>query len=151
MPIRLLIYTLAGTIIIGAVSSFSNSNAGVYDKQYSMHIGDQDISLIVVNTNETRTMGLSGMESLPEDQAMLFVFNEPDKYGIWMKDMKFPIDIIWLDDQKKVVYIESDISPDTYPKVFTPEQESLYILETNTGFIEKNNIEVGKVLNFTLN
>ena len=148
---RILVFALAGAVLIGAISIFSNLNARVYDQSAVLTLPDKQISLIVVNNSESRVRGLSGVESLPENSAMLFVFDEPDKYGIWMKDMKFPLDIFWLDENKKILYLEHDVSPQTYPKVFTPSQKSLYVIEANAGFAEKNNLKVGKVLNFTQN
>ena len=147
---RILIFALAGAVLIGAISLFSNLNNAIYDQSASLILPDKQISLIVVNNSESRVRGLSGTESLSENSAMLFVFDEPDKYGIWMKDMKFPIDIFWLDENKKIIYVEQDVSPLTYPKVFTPSGKSLYVVETNAGFAEKNNLKVGNVLNFTL-
>ncbi len=111
-------------------------------------IGNNDITYIIVNTPESRTLGLSGRESLPENTAMLFVFDEPGKYQFWMKDMNFPIDIIWLDENKKIIHIEENIAPETYPTSFGPENNSLYVIEANVGFVGKNNLKMGKVLDF---
>ncbi len=149
MPIRLLIFTVAGAILVGTISLFSQLNAHVYEKQTVLNLPNKEISLIVVSTSETRTKGLGNLETLSQDSAMLFTFDEPDRYGIWMKDMKFSIDILWLDEKGKIIYIENDISPNTYPKVFTPIEKSSYVLEANAGFVKKNNLIVGKVLNFT--
>ena len=149
MPFRILIFALAGTFLVGGVSIFSSSNAGIHDQKQYLLLPDKKIELIVVSTPETRTRGLSGMESLSEDSAMLFVFMDPDAYGIWMKEMKFPIDIVWLDEKNKILKIEQNVSPNTYPTVFFPPQKSLYILEANAGFAEKNALSVGKILNFT--
>ena len=108
-----------------------------------------NISIITVDNPETREKGLSGRESLEENQAMLFTFDYADKYQFWMKDMKFPIDIIWLDENSRIVHIEENVSPDTYPKTSFPPQESLYVLEANAGFSDKNHLEVGKIINFS--
>ncbi len=147
---RILIFALAGAVLIGGISLFSNLNKNIYDQTASLSLPDKQITLIVVNNSESRVRGLSGAESLAEDSAMLFVFDEADRYGIWMKDMKFPLDIFWLDENKKIVYEEENVSPQSYPKVFTPTEKSLYVLEANAGFAEKNNLKVGKVLNLTL-
>ncbi len=138
------------TILLGSTFLYSKLNANIYDKQYFLHFPQKDVSLIVVNSAESRSRGLGGMKSISDDQAMLFVFDEPAKYGIWMKDMNFTIDIFWLDEFKKIVTIQHNISPDTYPKIFYPESESSYVLETKGGFAKKNNLEVGNVLGFDL-
>ena len=59
----------------------------------------------VMVKDEDRAMGLMFRPSLAPDRGMLFVFDALDFHGIWMKNCKFPIDIVWLDDQKKVVYV----------------------------------------------
>jgi len=111
-------------------------------------IGDTIIKLEVADTDTSRIKGLSGRESLPSDTGLLFVFEKPDKYGIWMKDMRLPIDIAWIDQNFKIVHIEQKISPDTYPKIFYPTEDSLYVLETNAGFLSQNNIKIGDLIDF---
>ncbi|MDP3962715.1 MAG: DUF192 domain-containing protein [bacterium] len=111
---------------------------------------DREVSLIIADTDLERVRGLGGRRSLPENTAMLFVFDTLGPHGIWMKGMEFPIDILWIDGEKKITHIEKNISPDTYPKVFSAEEESLYILEANAGFSDKNNLMPGDKLNFLL-
>ena len=129
---------------------YSKLNADLYDTSYVLHLPKNDISLIIAKSNESRMKGLSGLKSLSNDKAMLFVFDEIGDYGIWMKDMKFPLDIMWLNEQKEIIHLEQDISPDTFPKVYYPKEKSVYVLETNAGFAKNNNLTVGKVLDFDL-
>jgi len=117
--------------------------------KYSLEIGGKKIDLLVSDTEETRTKGLSDMEELKENTAMLFVFDKPDLYGFWMKDMKFPIDVIWLDEKMKITHIEKNVSPDTFPNKFFPPEKSLYVVEFNAGFSEQNSLMVGNILNLT--
>lgn len=113
-----------------------------------LEIQNQKIFLSVADTLEERTKGLSGQESLPADEALLFIFPEPDYYGVWMKEMNFSIDIIWLDVNQKIIQIKKDVSPATYPSVFFPSEKSLYIIETVANFSDKNDLKVGMVLDF---
>ena len=149
MKIRSAIFILALCLMFGSITVFSKYNNSVYEKEYKLNIDNREYSIISVSTSETRTMGLSGMKELSEDKTMLFTFDEPDKYGIWMKEMNFSIDILWLDEKSKIVHIENNISPKTYPKVFFPPEKSLYVLEANAGFVLENNLSVGKTLNIT--
>ena len=99
-----------------------------------------------VDVAETRYFlerGLSGRESLKSNEGMFFIFQKPDKYGFLMKDMSFPIDIIWFDESLKVVHIEKDVKPETDPKVFTPESNSEYVLEVSSGQVDILNIKIG--------
>ena len=104
-----------------------------------------NLSIIIADTPTERVKGLSGRKSLAENQIMLFIFDYPDYYKIWMEDMKFPIDIIWLDENKKITHVEENISPETFPETFFPPEKSLYIIEANAGFARKNDLQVGNV------
>ncbi len=114
-------------------------------------IGTATFSLIVVDTPETRELGLGGRNELKENEAMLFIFDFPAKHEFWMKGMRFPIDILWLDRDFQIVHIAPQISPDTYPKTsFSPEKEALYVLETVSGFSSKNGLKVGDKIEINL-
>ncbi|HEY3119262.1 MAG TPA: DUF192 domain-containing protein, partial [Vicinamibacteria bacterium] len=65
----------------------------------------------VMVKDEDRAMGLMFRPSLPRDRAMLFLFDGPGFHGIWMKNCKFPIDIRWLDEERKVVHIADSVPP----------------------------------------
>jgi uncharacterized protein len=106
-------------------------------------IGETVITLDVAKTQEQRIKGLSGRKSMPRNHAMLFIFEEKGRHGIWMKDMNFSLDVVWLDEFNQVVYIEKNISPETFPNVFIPFQDAKYVLEFNAGFVDKNNIKTG--------
>ncbi|MCX6751552.1 MAG: DUF192 domain-containing protein, partial [Candidatus Nomurabacteria bacterium] len=92
---------------------------------------------------EAQEKGLSGRKSLNEDQGMLFVFYKSEIYPFWMKDMNFAIDIIWIDEDFRVVFIKKNASTQSYPETFTPNQNARYVLEGSAGFSEKNNLKVG--------
>ncbi len=100
-------------------------------------------------TPEEREKGLSGRQSLAQDVGMLFVFDTPDQYGFWMKDTLIPLDIIWIGEDKRIVHIEKNIEPSTYPTTFQPENDALYVLELNAGQAEKNFFAVGDEVSFS--
>ncbi|MDO8489971.1 MAG: DUF192 domain-containing protein [bacterium] len=103
----------------------------------------------VMNTDETREQGLSGRESLPDGTGMLFVFDQPDRYGFWMKDMKFAIDMLWLDEQGKVVFSVPNAQPSSYPAVFTPPSVSAYVVELPAGEVKKAGIGKGDIFDLS--
>lgn len=113
-------------------------------------INQEKINLTVLDNDKTRIKGLSGADKLSENSAMFFVFDQIGDYGIWMKDMKFPIDIIWISDEYVINHIEKNISPDTYPKVFRSNIKSKYVMELNANFVDKYNLSVGDKLNIIL-
>ncbi len=113
-----------------------------------VRVGESVVSVDVAMTKEAKSQGLSGRKSLASDEGMLFVFEKPDKYHFWMKDMLFPIDIIWIGEDFKVTYIQKGATPESYPQIFGGEVDSMYVLEVEAGFSEKNNLKVGDSLEF---
>ena len=77
---------------------------------------------------------------------MLFQFDADGQWGIWMKDMKFPIDILWADASGAIVYIVSDATPASYPTVFTPPLPARYVLELPAGYLAAHKLKVGDTL-----
>ena len=97
----------------------------------------------VADTKASRELGLSGRESLGVDEGMLFVFDDPGRYAFWMKDMKFPLDIIWFNQNGVVVNVERDITPESYPKPFINQSNATYVLEMKAGMAEKFGLYLG--------
>ncbi len=106
-------------------------------------IKDTILNVEIADTLEKRTLGLGKRKNLLENNGMLFIFEQKGPHFFWMKDMNFPIDIIWFDENQKVIFIEQKIDPSSYPNLFGTELESKYVLETVSGFVEKNQIKVG--------
>lgn len=113
-------------------------------------VGGNSFSVQVADDASERRLGLSGQDALENDEGMLFIFNEPDRYGFWMKDMNFSIDIIWIDENLRVVQIEEEVSPSTYPERFIPNIEALYVLEIYTGQSEAQGIKLGDQVKLNL-
>ena len=99
-----------------------------------------------------KTKGLSGRDFLPENQGMLFVYNKEDYYSFWMKNMNFPLDFIWINNNR-VVEITENVLPKDYqpPKILRPSQKVNMVLEVNAGFAKKNNIKTGDIVIIDLN
>lgn len=123
--------------------------------QTQIHVGQTEILVEVADTPAARERGLSGRASIEgtslrqgsgASKGMLFIFDSDDSWGIWMKDMRFPIDIIWADAQGTVLTVLPEVSPDTYPQTFYPAQPARYVLEVPAGFAEAHNIAKGSLL-----
>ena len=110
------------------------------------------VDLALTSTEQER--GLSGRNILNNNEGMLFIFKYPGHYPFWMKDMNFPIDMIWLGEDLKVIYIKKDARPESYPATYGPEDVptqvgiptevgTKYVLEVVSGFSDKNNLQVG--------
>lgn len=114
-------------------------------------INGAELNADLAITITQRRNGLSVKEQLQPDEAMLFVFGSPNKQAFWMKGMKFPLDIFWLDTQGKVVHIEENLLPcseDATCKPYSPDIYAMYVLETSAGFAESHGIKLGTQVQF---
>ncbi len=99
-----------------------------------------------------RAMGLMFRKSLPQDRGMLFVFERPAFHEFWMKSCNFPIDMVWLDEQKQVVHVAEAVPPckaDTCP-TYAPLRQALYVVEMNAGQARREKAVVGATVSFEL-
>lgn len=108
--------------------------------------GDTTIPVTIADTEQARTQGLSGTESLAVGTGKLFVFDAPGVYSFWMKDMKYAIDIVWIDSSWRVVDITAAAAPESYPALFSPSREIQYVLEINANEATVDNLSVGAQL-----
>lgn len=115
---------------------------------HPLTIGESHILVAYAKTETELQQGLSNTAPLRFDQGMLFIFPSPRQDAFWMKDMNYPLDIIWLDADKKVTDIEPNLSPTSYPKSFGPDAPASYVLEVSAGFAAKNTIVVGTQIKF---
>lgn len=107
----------------------------------------------VADTPEKLLFGLAFREYLPEDEGMLYIFGESASHQVWTKEFRIPVDIIWVDESKLIVYVEEAAPPcsnDPCPWYGPPPQNARYVIETNAGFVKKAGIEQGMQLKFIL-
>jgi uncharacterized protein len=130
---------VALVVLTGAFFYVSNTK----DESRSITIDNARVRVEVVDTESERAQGLSGREALAEGEGMLFVFDDEGVHSFWMKDMKFSIDIIWISREGRVIHIEKNAPPSSYPSVFTPPAGSKYVLVVPAGFVQSHGIEVG--------
>jgi uncharacterized protein len=106
----------------------------------------------LMQNDQDRAMGLMFRPSLPMDHGLLFVFPEADFHGFWMKNCRFPIDMVWLDQAKKVVYLAEAVPPckaEPCP-VYSPMQRAQYVVEMNAGQARREKAVIGATLGFEL-
>ncbi|MBI2466143.1 MAG: DUF192 domain-containing protein [Candidatus Sungbacteria bacterium] len=120
---------------------------GITVKQDSPYVQINNVKILVevAKTEAEVQKGLSGRKSLDANRGMLFIFPQPDYYRFWMPNMHFPIDIIWI-NENRVVGISQNV-PNEFdpknPKFYTPPRPADQVLEVNVGFAQKKNIKVG--------
>ena len=104
----------------------------------------------LAQTQEEQTRGLQNRLSLAQDAAMLFVFSDEGQHPFWMKDTLIPLDMLWIDDQGVIVYIEHKAKPcpESSCPVYLTEMASRYVLEINGDLAQKYHFTVGDRVKF---
>lgn len=136
-------FLIAGAIL-GVILSLSRP-------QVTVRLGDGVFHASLATTPKTREKGLSGTKQLGATDALLFVFKENGKYAVWMKDMHYPLDVVWLSGAKQVVHIERNMQPDSYPKTYVPKADARYVIEFAAGTVDHKAITLGSFAHFEAN
>ena len=108
------------------------------------------VKVFIAQTSADREQGLSDIVALPQAVGVLFVFDTPGTYGFWMKGMHFPLDLIWIDSHQKIIGVTKNVLPSSYPFVFMPPAEVLYVIEMNAGSVNSFGLTTGTTLHFSL-
>ena len=108
-----------------------------------VQLGSNHYQLEVVENEDDKKRGLSGRSNIRDDQGMIFIYAEQDRRCMWMKDMNFSIDIIWLDENEVISHIEANVTPETYPNSFCGETDAKYVIELKGGVADSNGVRVG--------
>jgi len=150
------ILTLFFTLLVlaGAFHVFKLSNSNKITGNNGVQIikevkiKDKILKVEIADDNKEKEKGLSGRKSLSESTGMLFMFDMSGDYVFWMKDMNFPIDIVWINENLQIVHIEESVIPETYPITFKSPSLSKYVLEVLAGLSSKNNFKIGDRVEF---
>ncbi len=103
----------------------------------------------IVESAGEREKGLMYRDNLEADKGMFFIFEEEGIYPFWMKNMKFPIDIIWLNKDYRIIFIAKSALPCVEKcDNIVPDKPAKYVLEINAGEASKNEFKVGDILTF---
>jgi uncharacterized membrane protein (UPF0127 family) len=108
--------------------------------------GTTTLMIDLAVTNFEKEKGLGGSFFLSDNNGLLFVYDRDGYPAIWMKNMIFPIDIAWLNTDFRIVDIEKNVSPSSYPTAFRPDLPSRYVLEVNAGYFDLHGIDIGDML-----
>lgn len=140
--------------LIGLYMYLENQNiplSDIFEANVDMvHVGEIPMRVEIADTDEERVQGLSGRAQLGDTDGFLFVFPKPDRYGFWMKDMQFAVDIIWISKELVVVGVDRNVQPSSYPHMFRPPQPVQFVIETNANYTETFGIGVGKKVRLPL-
>lgn len=143
-----ILFGVALSLYLNQTSQKSSINSCGDYEETTIILKGKTIEALVADTECKRELGLSEKNSLEKDKGMLFVFNSVGYYGFWMKDMNFPIDIIWIDNDFYISGLEKNVSPDSFPEVFGQNYEAEYVLEVPAGYADDNDVSAGDKLDF---
>jgi uncharacterized protein len=139
-------------IIVGAVFTLLLT-IGIWHsttKTTTLHVTNGDTiknyKLSKAVTPEQQERGLSGTSAMAKTVGLLFIFKDYKEQCFWMKDMKYNLDIIWTDAQKRITRIEKNLSPNTYPSSYCAKGQ--YVIELNAGEADKSGMQKGQTLSF---
>lgn len=116
----------------------------------TLHLGDGVFKAVVADTDIARQKGLGDTDVLAANDAMLLAFDRDEQWSIWMKDVEYPIDVIWLDSQKRVVHIVKNMPPDSYPASYVPKKPARYVVELAAGSVDSKSITIGGLARFDM-
>ncbi len=153
---QVLIPIFIAAVIVGAVGLMTLPSESKLESvefpRGTIKVDDIPLQVQIADSEPRRIRGLMFQDQLPYDQGMIFVFEEPGLYSLWMLNMQFSLDMIWFDQDGKVVHIEKDVPPCktaleiTTCQSIVPNGEAVYVLEVTSGFIDQNNITKDSIL-----
>jgi uncharacterized membrane protein (UPF0127 family) len=132
------------------ISTNSGSCSVKYRPDTNVSTTTASITAEVAKNVDEQETGLGGRACIGADRGMLFVFDKPASYEFWMKDMKFPIDIVWINENKTVNSVSQNVLPSSYPKTFVGKAPSRYVLELQANRTRSLSITQGTELKFNL-
>ncbi len=147
---QVLIPIFIAAVIIGVVGLMTlPSESKLESVEFPMgtiKVDEVPLQVQIADTEPRRIRGLMFHDQLPYDQGMIFVFEKPGLYSLWMLNMQFSLDMIWFDQDGKIVHIEKDVPPCktaleiTTCQSIVPDNDAVYVLEVTSGFVDQNNI-----------
>ena len=136
-------------LLVSAACGGGESNAPSIT---TVRIGSATIHADLALTVAQKSVGLSGRDSLDRDAGLLFVYSAPQRATFWMKDMRFPLDFVWISGDKRVVKLTEDVTPSDPEEPDVPlyfsGREVGYVLEVNAGAASELGISVGDEVTF---
>jgi|GEM_PF-1098105 len=121
----------------------ATSSEAVLNTTGQIYINGNNWGVEIAKNDVDRANGLSNRKTLYNKNGMLFVFDKIGSHSFWMKDMLIPIDMIFFDDNWKIVLIESNLQASSFPTTFGGSIKSQYILEINANEAQAYGLNVG--------
>jgi hypothetical protein len=139
-------------ILEGISKGYYKSGELKSQRKIVVKIKDKPFLMDIAKTSEERNLGLMYKESLDSNKGMIFIYNKEKKYSFWMKNTMIPLDIIWLNKSKNVVYISKNTQPckqNDCPSI-KPNRRAIYVLEINANLSDKLGLNIGDLIEFDI-
>ncbi len=144
---RWVVYGIVGVMIVGTVLALQQPAFAPYESNIQqVSLRGQTFFLEIAKTQAEREKGLSSRGHIAADGGMLFVFDSADTYCFWMKDTLVPLDMLWFDENYRVIHRAQSVQPDSYPTSFCPPRKAKYVVELPAGTVERLNVQLDDVL-----
>lgn len=130
-------------VLVTVVILFTNKSA---EKRNFVCFEKDCFGVQLAKTQQQRESGLMFKKNLDKNSGMLFIFEKEGDYSFWMKNTFIPLDIIWINENKEVVFISKNNNPcfEGRCPLINPGKTALYVLEINGGMAERIGLVVGK-------
>ena len=135
---------------VGALLSLIFFSAATGAEMKTVSLRGATFMVEVAETSEQQSRGLMFRKSMPQDSGMLFVFEEEEIQPFYMKNTFIPLDIIWMDKDKRIVFIKKRApacNGDKY-ELIDPGKKARYVLELNAGASDSIGLQIGDMARF---
>ncbi len=152
----ILIFVALSSFFLYRIAPTKDIRVGV--SNYVLHkntpyliINNERIDLLIADNDVKKEIGLGNKKNIKENEGMLFIYSNKEVRYFWMKEMLFPLDIVWINDNK-IIKIDKNLQPEgTVPeKRYSSSYPANYVLELNAGFCDANKINVGDNVRYFL-
>ncbi len=152
-----LIFAVTAVVLIGLLAWMfgpkTQPSGSTEPKKATLLINGQTINVTLPKSDLELAKGLMGVETMPENEGMLFEFSNSDKHAFWMYKTLIPLDILWINERKDIVYISKhtppckQLNPLKCP-TYAPDAPAKFVLELNAGWADKYKVLVGNTVTF---
>lgn len=143
------------TILVTFFVSKSTSHSDAYTRLHTIgvqraQLGHNTFHLFIADTEVERTNGLSNIKDMASDEGVAFIFKNSGQKVFWMKDMLFPLDFVYIHNNR-VVELKENILPSSYPNTIVNQQPANIVIELSAGQIKQKNIQLNDILELDSN
>ena len=153
MILLIIVFVFVAVVSIAVFSSFLDNRRVSSEAEFiPVYFSGHCFNAEVASSFSARMKGLMYRESLAEDTGMIFSFSGEDRHAFWMKNTLIPLDIIWISENKEIVYIAQNVQP--CKSIICPsvssDKPAKYVLEINGGKADETGLKIGDKANFDL-